>query len=509
MGGGFFVTHSDLIATHVVLTNNRVWGGNGGAGSQDSHLGRADALGAGAAIQYSNSQLEDVLVTNNHALAGIGGDYGGTGAGGGLFFELGEGSVISATLFNNSVRGGDSLAGTGGIGAGGGLMMERQILSLDRTWVISNASYGGDGTYSGHAGGGGLYLTQPRTSEPAPDRMQATNIVIANNRSEAGTGVARWGGGGAIFSQNTELSLAHATIVSNSILSTMSGVGIVVLHDPDVGVSRADVFNTIVADHPATGSAVDAVLVQDAGTIVYLRNTLFWGNTNDIGTRYGAIVYANDTYQGSPEFVSPGSPDFNYRIWGTSAAINRGLNGYSDHDIDGKPRPLAGRSEIGAYEVPQPITLSAASMPERIRAADGPQQPVTQWVVLQNTSDQPVDASLDVQLPDPASPVSLGLASDLAVETESGSAAATADGNEFAAFDAQTLEWSGTIAARATVTATWVYSLTMPLDYPSFLVLVSQAHLEYLDGIGQAQTDGIEIPLTVNGPLSYLPALWR
>jgi len=494
LGGGFFVTHSDLTATNLILTNNRVWGGNGGAGGEDSHLGRADALGGGAAVQYSNATIDNVLASDNHTVAGNGADFGGSGAGGGLFLELGVGTIISATLANNTVTGGDSPEGTGGIGAGGGLMTERQILTLDRTRVISNASFGGNGINSGHAGGGGIYLTQPRGSDPAPNHLTATNIVVAGNRTEAGTGVARWGGGGAIFSQNTELTLYFATVADNSILPTMSGSGIVVLHDAGVGTSRADIVNTVIAGHVGVDSAIDAVLSQDVGTVVNLRRTLFYNNTRNTGSRYGAVIHEVDSIVGDPAFTAAGVPAYDYHLSGVSAAVNRAQAGLSDHDADGHPRPQAGRSEIGAYELAQPITMSAGTVPGYVWAADGPTHTVAQWVQLRNSSSQGISVTVTVDLPQAVSPVDIALWQGLQVVAggDSGGGAAV---------------WTGVVPASADVRLSYTYGLTVPTTFTPTMTLVSRANLAYQDELSQSFLDGIDIPVMLNMVPVMLPVV--
>ena len=202
LGGGFFITHSDLTATNLTLTGNKVWGGNGGGGVRTVIWAERTLWAEEPPFNTAMPRLimfSPPTITRMRQRSG----FRRLGAGGGLFFELGVGTVISATITGNSVRGGDSPSGTGGIGAGGGIMTERQILTIDRARVINNISSGGNGPNSGHAGGGGIYLTEPRGSDPSPSRLTASNIVIAGNRTEAGSGIARWGGGGAIFSQNT------------------------------------------------------------------------------------------------------------------------------------------------------------------------------------------------------------------------------------------------------------------------------------------------------------------
>ena len=505
LGGGFFITYSDLVAVNLRLTGNRVWGGNGGTGGVLGQFGRADALGGGAAIQFSNSVITNVVATDNHTLAGQASAFGGSGDGGGLFYELGVGRIYSATIMSNSVTGGASPTGTGGIGGGGGLMMERQILTVERAVIVNNRATGGNGLNSGHAGGGGIYLTMPRTVTPAPNRFVGINLVLANNVAEAGTGNERWGGGGAIFSQNTELTLYHSTLSGHRILDTMSGCGIVIVHDPDIGTSRADISGNIIANHTCSGYARDAILAKNAGTVAVLRDNLFYNNANNVGigrdpsdNAWPSVTQVGSV-SGDPRFVSPQT--YNYHVRGDSAAVNRLLGGLAGLDIDAqkRPYPAGGLADIGADEAYTALSTSSKTVTPRTidTRRGGPDHSINYVITLRNSSGSPVSADLIDTLPSPPAPLTLTLKSG--PQCSAGSCR----------FDAGTrrIIWSGSIPAYGQVTIGYAVTLNAPVTFGTALTLTNSAHVTYLDAQGQSNGNLLYNNLLINPVPSYLPLL--
>lgn len=503
LGGGFFITHSDLVAVNLRLTGNRVWGGNGGTGGVLGQFGRADALGGGAAIQFSNSVITNVVALDNHTLAGQASAFGGSGDGGGLFYELGVGRVYSATIMHNSATGGASPTGTGGIGGGGGLMMERQILTVERAVVANNRATGGAGVNSGHAGGGGIYLTMPRTVTPAPNRFVGINLVLANNVTEAGTGIDRWGGGGAIFSQNTELTLQHTTLSGNRVLDSMSGCAIVVVHDQGVGTSRAVINNSIFANHTCSGFARHAVLVKDLGSVATLSNNLFYNNTENLGVGEGAIGFNLSPVYGDPAFVSPGAPRYDYHVRGDSAAVNRALGSSTNWDIDAqaRPWPAGGQADIGADEAYTPLSTSSKTVTPRTidTRRGGPDYSINYLIVLRNSSGSSLTGNLVDTVPSPPAPLTLTLQSG--PQCSAGSCR----------FDSSTrrIIWSGSIAAYGQVTISYAVILNAPASFRTNLTLTNSARVTYFDAQGQSNGNLLYSNLLINPVASYLPLLLR
>lgn len=352
LGGGLFATmRSDIFARDVVFRRNQVQAGSGGRGYKDNMWDRADGLGGGAAFQYNSVTLINVVVEENIARAGNGSEYGGFGAGGGLLFEHSTGSILGGKISNNQVYGGSSNNGRGGEGSGGGIMAADSELTLSELVVVNNLAVGGNGIYAGHAGGA-LYFTKAASSNIM--RVSGTNLIVAYNRAEAGTGQNRWGGGGGIYAQDAEVVLNHTTIVSNSVLSTMVAPAVIAQHK--FAKSRVQISNSIIAFHPTSAYPNAAVISQANGDEVILENVLFWQNQGGDAAIWfnGASLTITNSIIGDPKL----SPDFHLQKG--SSAIDRVLSSVY-HDIDREPRPFKIKADVGADEY-VPIYLSVTPM---------------------------------------------------------------------------------------------------------------------------------------------------
>jgi hypothetical protein len=347
LGGGLFATQqSDVTGTRVTFTNNSVIAGSGGTGICSDGWSTPDALGGGAVFQLNNVSIEQITATNNSVLGGNGSQRGGTGAGGGIFFEFSTAWIRDGMVKGNSASGGNSDS-MGGIASGGGIMASDSTLMLERLKIINNTSSGGSGNDGGDAGGGGMYFTRVSTSNAGS--TTGTNLILADNITQAGLGNNRWGGGGAIFNQNTTLTLIHTTIAQNSVLSTMQGPAIVSLNY--LGSSSINLQYSIVALHGNTGAAV---IIQKMGDVGVFDRTLFFGNQ---GGNYGCqpgmsgcTITSTNQITGDPAFVSPGSPNFDYRISRLSAAKDIAMGSTIPLDIYKQARPCNFVSDVGAHE---------------------------------------------------------------------------------------------------------------------------------------------------------------
>lgn len=358
LGGGLFATmYSDIVARNVIFRKNLVQAGSGGRGYGAHEWDRADGLGGGAAFQYNSVNLKDVIVEENVAKAGSGSEYGGFGAGGGLFFEYSVGTIVGGEVKANEVYGGNATNGRGGEGSGGGLMATDSQLSLSKLIIVNNRMFGGNGLYAGHAGGA-LYFTKANASNIM--QVSGANLVIAYNRAEAGSGQDRWGGGGGIFAQDAEVVINHATIVSNSVLSTMVAPAVIALHNFEK--SHVRLTNSIIAFHPTSAFPQAAVISQKAGDEVILENVVFWQNAGgNASTWYpGASLTITNSINGDPKL------SVNFRLQKGSVAINRASFSSLRTDFEDDPRPFGEGPDIGADEY-VPIYLFVTPMDRALR----------------------------------------------------------------------------------------------------------------------------------------------
>jgi hypothetical protein len=97
------------------------------------------------------------------------------------------------------------------------------------------------------------------------------------------------------------------------------------------------------------------VLSLDAG--LFNNNTP--ANTNANGYQPGIINGLSTMRSGSPDYVSPGAPQYDYHIKGSSAARDQASGGTTPTDIDAESRSLFAPADIGADEY-LPIVLSVA-----------------------------------------------------------------------------------------------------------------------------------------------------
>jgi hypothetical protein len=116
---------------------------------------------------------------------------------------------------------------------------------------------------------------------------------------------------------------------------------------------------TIIAEHDSAGT--DAVYVQQGNTAT-LSRTLWADNTDNTNAgepQSGTINESNSINAGSAGFVSPGAPDFDYHILGSSPAKDQASGSSTALDIDNESRALFAPGDIGADEY-APIVLSVA-----------------------------------------------------------------------------------------------------------------------------------------------------
>lgn len=371
IGGGLFTSETIAHGRYITFTNNLAQGGNSNGNGIDSQLGgMADAQGGGAAIQGGSTVIfEYICARGNSAIGGNAGVNAGGAFGGGIKVEghpwlSGKTTIFTITdslLENNLALGGDGQHG--GVTGGGGLESIHSTVIVDRVIVKNNQSIGGDGVVNeGPAGGGGLYL-QNISDGSSP--VTVKNSVIVNNFANTGNGsVAMGGGGGGLWLQGVQATITHNTFAQNQLGDvSMQASGILIMNDGSVAASIVDFTYNIVADH--TDPASSAALRIKTGNTATLNYNLFAGNSQDI-INLGTLNEQNTLTSSSAEFVSPGSPNYDYRLMGTSPAIDQAAGSTELFDFERESRPFGNKSDIGTDEY-SPVFLSVMPQDNTLR----------------------------------------------------------------------------------------------------------------------------------------------
>lgn len=361
IGGGLYTFQSIVTGHHITFTNNLAQAGNS-SGAGISAWNKADAQGGGLGVQVgSNVALSYVNARGNRAVGGNAGTDAGGAFGGFGKVELASLSLSDSIIQQNEALGGDGVIG--GLGIGGGVESINSDVTLDRVYLIANIARGGNGSSeAGAAGGGGAGMGRFQGAT----KVKIINSVIADNLVAMGaTGALPGGGGGGLWVQGLETDIVHTTIARNRLnAAPLQGQAILVLRDgvPAAISSVANVDFSIIADHVEYPGSV-AVHVKP-GNVINFNRGLWAGNTKNTNSDGGPGPAG--TFNGlesmlgaaSVDFVSPGTPSYDYHILATSEARDAAVGSTLTIDIDGDRRS-DGLPDIGADEYKPAIRLAA------------------------------------------------------------------------------------------------------------------------------------------------------
>lgn len=281
-----------------------------------------------------------------------------------------DGAVASVRIEDNHVH--DNAAGKGA-----GINVTGRQASLERNRVENNTSHNDHG--------GGIYVstgsTVVRNNVIRGNRVGATvgygwgggiivagasadlerNVITGNITPSVGSGVF-WDEG-AVGTMRNDLVVRNACVDNNA-----SGAAIYVDGGPG-GPTTVTLENVTVADHacPAAPPGGAAVFIE-AGSMVAVKNAIFWGNTRDFETLTGgtfAITYSITQENGvgnanvDPLFFDATALDYHVRSAGgrytpggfvsdatTSPALDAG-DPASDFTLESQPN--GGRVNVGAF----------------------------------------------------------------------------------------------------------------------------------------------------------------
>jgi parallel beta-helix repeat protein len=342
LGGGLYVSNSDVMLNDNTITSN------------------ASVAGGGLYLESSSATLNDNTVTANNS-----GYYGG-----GLYL------VYSSATLNRNIIGGNTTSNF----PGGGLYLSYSSATLNGNTISSNSGSKGGGLYIGsstatfngntisgntshNASGGGLHLYHSSATLSGNtisgnsavyggglylifgSSATLVNDVVVDN--QAGTS-----GSGLYVESASSARLLHTTLAGNQ-----GEDGIVVTFDAYYPTSTIALTNTILVSHTVGISVA-------AGCTATLESTLWSGNGSDWGGA-GTISHVHD-YSGPPAFVDAAAGDYHLRPG--SAALDQGVETGLISDIDLQPRPYLA-PDLGADEYWPPGALKHVYLPLILRGS--------------------------------------------------------------------------------------------------------------------------------------------
>jgi len=332
----------------------------------------------------STAVLDGFTITGGNS----NGQYGPEGNGGGMYNHCGNPTVVNCTFQRNSTRGRDCCFPY--IGAGGGGVFNLQSSPMFRNCCFEeNLAYGAD-VFSC---GGGMYDVN---SQPTMIGCTFASNVVYGYDSEYY--------GGAIFDYNSSTVLTDCSFIDNwshsggALYSTQNssakirgclfagnyayhGGGAILSSSARLGLANC----TFTGNRAPYSATIDCEHWEKTN---YLKaiNSILWDGGDEVSALLSDVQITFSDIQGGwegqgninldPCFVQPGHWDDNgtpdtdhddfwingdYHLLPGSPCINAGDPNYiaepNETDLDGRPRVIGGRIDMGAYEFRAPRTL--------------------------------------------------------------------------------------------------------------------------------------------------------
>jgi probable HAF family extracellular repeat protein len=362
----------------------------------------------------STSILDGFTITAGHA-NNPDADYGNPeNNGGGMYNESGSPTLINCTFRLNTIQSIWNSAGT----HGGGIYNSNSSPTLRHCHFIENIVFSGD--VSSHGGGMCNINSHPALTKC----VFRHNIVTGFDDEYYGGGICNYNsnptlkdclfiandayyslGGGMHNRENSKPTLINCTFVENT-----ANLGACILDERSDTVLVNCVFSGNLAGYQGgailTGLNCNLMLTNctfsgnlasygrgiyaDFGSNTTINNCILWDGGDEIDGLVGSVIASFSNVQGGwmgqgnidndPCFVDPGYWDTNgvwvegdYHLLIGSPCIDAGDPNYivepNERDLDGKPRIINGRIDMGAYEYSPPIQAEARILPRTINLA--------------------------------------------------------------------------------------------------------------------------------------------
>ena len=340
-GGGIYNYQNDLNLTNCTFEGNSAHRGGGihsGYGNLSlvdcTFIGNSANSGAGihsyASTGWSGDEMDEEFQSIPMLVNCIFTANSAEDRGGGLYSSDSKPGLTNCTFSENS-------AGYGG----GGICFNNSDPNLTECSFSKNSAYYGGGMYndssnltltyctlianSGYDYGGGMYNI-------GSSNLSLNNCTVVANRANS------YGGG--MSNNHSDLTLTNCTFTGNSA--------------PD---GSAIAFNSREQRGQSTAGIIDCIL-WDGGNIIWINDR------SKIAISYSNIQggwLGTGNIDADPLFADPNGPDDIYDnedddlcLAPLSPCVDAGDPGYAPgpdkKDIDGNPRVVSGRVDMGAYE---------------------------------------------------------------------------------------------------------------------------------------------------------------
>ncbi len=369
-GGAVICEHSSPLITNCIIANNLAEHSGGGIACWEqsratitncTFIHNIAKYGGGMRTKNSNTTVLNCVFTNNYA-EGVQYDQS---SGGGMYASGGS-PVLTGCTFNGNEAYHD----------GGGMHIEGSSPKLTDCTFSSNSA-------KDYGAGMANYFCSPTI----------TNCTFSDNWVQLG----EYGEGGAIYNYDSDSVITNCLITGNSVVNNGGGIA-----------------NWMRGTIRLTGCTLGANSAGGRGRAIYSRdnsastltNCILWDGGNEIWTAGNSVVSVtySDIQSGwvgqgnidaDPCFISPGYWDPNgtpydanddfwingdYHLLAVSPCIDAGDPNYiaepNETDLDGKPRIIYGRIDMGAYEYEPSIPAEVRIVPRSINLAS-----VGKWII--------------------------------------------------------------------------------------------------------------------------------
>jgi len=218
----------------------------------------------------------------------------------------------------------------------------------------------------------------------------AHSLVTANRLLGNGVGLAIRGAplftvtnnaiGGSITASLELTGTGTGLVAHNTLASSNPSAG-------TVGISVPDPLTVMLANNVVVSHGVGINIT--AGAAATVSHTLLWGNASD-------PIHGTAAIEAPPRFIGPAAHD--YHLLPGSPAIDAGTDAGVGHDLDGDPRPIGSRPDVGADEAGLLVTKWATPIPVQ------PGEPLTYTVRVANCSNVAVTPTITDLVPEHVSP---------------------------------------------------------------------------------------------------------